>query len=73
VNDRVSALAVGDVGAGPELFAGGDFTRTDGRAANHLASWEGARWSTLGSGIDRPARALAVYEEGRGASPARWP
>jgi hypothetical protein len=43
----VGALAV----SGTNLFAGGIFTMAGGITANHIAKWDGSRWSALGSGI----------------------
>ena len=53
---RVVALAV----SGSDLYAGGAFTTAGGVAANHIAKWNGSRWSALGSGSDGPVYALAV-------------
>ncbi|MGH2544284.1 MAG: hypothetical protein ACRDIB_15935, partial [Ardenticatenaceae bacterium] len=33
------------------LYAGGDFTRVDGIAANHIARWDGTAWNALSSGL----------------------
>lgn len=40
------------------LVAGGDFQLADGAAARHLALWNGAAWSSFGSGADATVRAL---------------
>jgi hypothetical protein len=62
LDGEVYALAVYD----GKLIVGGAFKHAGGVAANYVASWDGSRWSTLGSGIpDRGftdyVRALAVY------------
>src|SRR5262249_38054725 len=44
---RVLALAV----IGSNLYAGGAFATAGGVAANKIAKWNGATWSTLGSGV----------------------
>ena len=61
------ALAVFDDGSGPALYAGGDFTTAGGVAANHIAKWDGASWSALGSGMNgSTSYALAVFDDGSG-------
>jgi len=63
----VYTLVVFDDGTGPALYVGGDFTLAGGLAANHIARWNGAAWSTLGSGVDGYAvEAMAAYS-GSGA------
>jgi HYR domain-containing protein len=66
---RVSALAVFDDGSGPALYVGGDFTTAGGLAeASRIARWDGASWSALGSGVELPVAALAVFDDGGGAA-----
>jgi len=43
----VQALAV----SGSTLYAGGDFTKAGGSAADYIAQWNGSSWSALGSGM----------------------
>ena len=43
------------------LVVGGDFLQIGGIPANRIASWDGAVWRPLGSGMDADVRALAVY------------
>jgi trimeric autotransporter adhesin len=65
----VSALAVFDDGTGPALYAGGGFTSAGGVPANHIAKWDGAQWSALGSGMEGPypyVAALTVFDDGSG-------
>lgn len=45
---EVLALCVHDLGDGPKLYAGGDFTAIDGVPARGIARWDGASWSDLG-------------------------
>src|SRR5712664_42815 len=66
----VLALTVFDDGSGPALYAGGGFTTAGGVAANYIANWNGAQWSTLGSGMNRPVYALTVFNDG--SSPALY-
>jgi hypothetical protein len=42
--------------SGINLYAGGDFTVT----ASYIAKWDGASWTSLGTGMDSSVRALAV-------------
>jgi hypothetical protein len=65
-NDRVKAFAVFDDGRGPALYAGGSFTSAGGAPANHIARWDGASWTTLGSGMNDEVLCLAVFDDGRG-------
>ena len=65
----VSVLAEVDLGSGPELYAGGRFTGAGTLPAARVARWNGAQWSTLGSGIgavDSQVRALAGFDPGTG-------
>jgi hypothetical protein len=52
----VRSLAV----SGDYLYAGGDFTRAGGIAANRIARWDGNSWSALGSGMNTNVLALAI-------------
>jgi RHS repeat-associated protein len=58
----VAALAVFDdgAGAGPALYAGGDFTTVAGLAAGHAARWDATLWSQLGAGTDARVASLAA-------------
>ena len=59
-------LVVFDDGSGPALYVGGSFTIAGGQTANNIAKWDGASWSSLGSGLDDTVSALAVFDEGDG-------
>ncbi|QDU66312.1 carboxypeptidase-like regulatory domain-containing protein [Engelhardtia mirabilis] len=65
----VNALTVHDdgSGAGPALYAGGDFTTAGSATANRLAKWDGSNWTALGDGVDQTAYALASFDDGSGA------
>jgi hypothetical protein len=62
----VYALASFDDGNGAQLYAAGRFTSAGGAPANYIARWDGASWSTLGSGVNGFVRALAVFDDGTG-------
>jgi len=67
----VNALTVFDDGAGPALFAGGDFVDAGGLLCRNLARWDGTSWAPLGLGVinDRrldQVRALCVFDAGLG-------
>jgi len=55
-NASVEALAVDGDGT---LDIGGYFTQVGGVSAQYVARWSGGAWSSLGSGLNGPARALA--------------
>ncbi|HEX6884913.1 MAG TPA: HYR domain-containing protein [Planctomycetota bacterium] len=64
---RVSALTVHDDGGGPKLYAGGHFARAGGVTVHHVARWDGAGWSALGTGVEGGnVHALAVHDDGGG-------
>ncbi|MCP4712835.1 MAG: hypothetical protein GY869_29770, partial [Planctomycetes bacterium] len=44
-----------------KLIAGGNFTLAGGSSADHIAAWDGASWSSLGSGVDNSPRGYTVY------------
>jgi len=67
VNGDVLALTVFDEGGGSALYVGGEFTTAWGvPMANRIARWDGTSWSQLGSGMNAPVRALAVFDDGSG-------
>ncbi len=64
-------LTVFDDGTGPALYVGGRLTTAGGVSTNGIAKWDGASWSSLGSGIgglgiQTNVRALTVFDEGTG-------
>ena len=71
-----SALGVGMTGPGGpgvaalttlpngDLVAGGWFASAGGARANHVARWNGASWSALGTGMDVPVHALTTLANG---------
>ncbi len=71
----VSALTVYDVGAGPALYAGGNFTRAgpgSGVATPLIARWDGAAWGPVGDGIvyvggeNNGVVSMTVFDDGSG-------
>lgn len=54
----------------PSIFAAGSFTTAGGVSASRIARWDGAAWSSLpgvsGNGVNGTARALRVFDEGKG-------
>ena len=58
----VRALCVYDDGAGPAVYAGGQFTNAGSVLANRVAKWDGAAWSALGAGTNREIYALGVFD-----------
>jgi hypothetical protein len=63
---NVWTLAVFDDGAGPALYAGGDFTTAGGTPAAGIAKWNGVSWSALSSGMNGVVYALKVFDDGSG-------
>jgi hypothetical protein len=64
---NVVSLTVFDDGAGPALYAGGNFTSAGGTPAKNIAQWNGAGWSALGAGLgDYYTFALAGFDDGSG-------
>jgi len=53
------AIAVDDAGV---AFFGGSFTSIGAQAISRIASWDGASWSPLGSGVDNHVRALHLFD-----------
>ncbi len=49
---------------GGNLYVGGDFRFAGGVAANHVAKWDGTRWSALGQGTNGPVHALVLDDLG---------
>ena len=64
MNSAVRALKVFDDGAGPALYAAGDFTTAGGQPASRIARWRGGQWSALDSGITGGGvTSLAVFDD----------
>ncbi|MBT8484291.1 MAG: hypothetical protein HKO59_04410 [Phycisphaerales bacterium] len=57
-NDRVEALTIRDDGSGPALVVGGEFTAVDGVPFDHLAQWDGLRWTDVAGGVNGFVRTL---------------
>jgi hypothetical protein len=69
--DKVETLVTFDdgSGAGTALYAGGDFSEAGGGVANGIARWDGAAWTTLGSGTTSEISVLSVFDDGQGGGP----
>jgi hypothetical protein len=65
-NSRVTHFAVGDLGGGPALYAGGWFFEIAGVQARQIAKWDGVAWSPLGTGLPIYPSAMAVLDDGSG-------
>jgi len=72
---QVNAFATFDDGAGPALYAGGEFVLAGTLEVNHIARWDGTTWSALtgpmGTGVSSPTqetavRALTPFDDGTG-------
>ncbi len=62
----VKALAVFDDGAGPALYAGGEFSTAGGTSVSHIAKWDGSSWTALGAGVNGDVGAMTVFDDGAG-------
>ncbi|MCP5525752.1 MAG: Ig-like domain-containing protein [Verrucomicrobiales bacterium] len=67
---RIRALQGLDNGAGPVLYAGGQFFHPGPPAHSHLAQWDGAAWDPIGAGLGSgqqvEMRAMTVFDDGTG-------
>ena len=67
LGSTVNALAVFDDGSGAALEAGGVFTTAGtGVGASRVAEWDGAAWSSLGSGLNNLVLAFGAFDDGSG-------
>ncbi|MBK9129147.1 MAG: hypothetical protein IPM13_15295 [Phycisphaerales bacterium] len=60
--DLVNAAAVFDDGTGPALYVGGRFSHNDGSPANSILKYDGATWTTIGTGIQSSGLPGVVYD-----------
>jgi hypothetical protein len=59
INGAVNALTMWHPLFGAsQIYAGGSFTSAGGTTASNIASWDGSRWSSLGSGVNGTVNAL---------------
>ena len=54
-----------------ELYAGGDFTLTNGQFVNHVVKWTGSQWAQVGNGLSTGSGAgrvtsFLVFDDGSG-------
>lgn len=73
----VYSLAIYDEGhgAGPQLFAGGEFTGSGSPGYARIARWNGTAWSGLsasGGGASSGVYSMGVFDDGTGAGPALY-
>jgi hypothetical protein len=72
---KVNALSVFDdgSGAGPALYAGGQFETAGGIGAYDIARWDGQGWSGLGTALGGGGvKSMVVFDDGSGSGPALW-
>ena len=61
------SLCVFDDGSGPALYVAGSFFLAGGVSSRDLSRWDGATWSTVGTGVSSSgAYALSVHDDGSG-------
>lgn len=63
---KVTALAAGDIGSGPQVFAGGDFRRAGDVDVRSVARGDGTVWAPLGEGLAARPLVLLVADLGSG-------
>jgi hypothetical protein len=72
VDSFLHTLCAFDLGQGPRLLAGGEFTQAGQVQARRLAQWDGGVWSRIGSeaanGILDSVYALTTFNNGTGAA-----
>ncbi len=68
MDDAVQSLLSLTDGAGPALYAGGDFSTAGGEDAHYIAKWYGntGAWAPLAAGLDGWVHALATLDDGTG-------
>ncbi|MEQ9097370.1 MAG: GC-type dockerin domain-anchored protein [Phycisphaerales bacterium] len=70
--EEVNALAVFDDGGGPDLYAGGIFSRAGGLTATNIAKWDGRTWreveGSLGQGINGRVDCMHVHADATGTA-----
>jgi trimeric autotransporter adhesin len=70
VNGVVNAMvSYDDDGPGPnpaKLYVTGEFLNAGFVAAKRIAAWDGASWSAVGKGLDKPGETMVVYNDGTG-------
>lgn len=61
-------LAAYDAGAGPRIYATGEFTAVGGASIRYIAQWNAssASWQSIGV-VDNPITAMHVHDDGSGA------
>ncbi len=59
---KLQSMTVFDDGGGPALYVAGVFNSVGGGVANSIARWDGAAWSTLGTGLTSDGSRGIVYE-----------
>jgi trimeric autotransporter adhesin len=63
----VRALAIHDVGQGPELYAALNATQINGKVLGPIVRWRAGQWETAGQGAPSGVEAMRSYDSGGGA------
>lgn len=64
ISGGVFTLESFDAGGGPELYAGGLFTDSEG--PSYLARWDGTAWQEVGGNLGETVFALETHDDGSG-------
>jgi hypothetical protein len=70
LGDAVTALVSGDIGEGPSLYVGGQFTQVGGINTSQIARWDGSSWHALGGGLSSSYHLLELCICNDGSGPA---
>ncbi|MBL8878120.1 MAG: hypothetical protein JNG88_03280 [Phycisphaerales bacterium] len=66
------AVTVIEEGDRAGLYVGGQIPQLEGAAINHIARWDGVRWSSVGGGFDTTAYVLGLRSVDFGYGPEVW-
>ncbi len=62
----VTAAAMFDAGAGPQLYVSGDLSSAGGVSLNRIARFDGSSYQPLGAGLGDRATEMLVHDDGSG-------
>ncbi|MFZ4622413.1 MAG: hypothetical protein ACOYNS_17755, partial [Bacteroidota bacterium] len=59
-NNKIDGTVIAMAISGNDVYVVGDFTVVDGITVNHIAKWDGIKWSALGQGADDIVHSVAI-------------
>jgi len=66
-NNALECIQYFDLGDGPKLYAGGNFTTFMGSPIKRVAAWNGTGWNEVGTGLDSTVRDFTTFDFGGGS------